>query len=308
MKIRRLAVVVNPHGGKRNGIRVLERIRHVFDSVGIELEILVTQRVGHATEIAKNLDLQHLDGICVVGGDGTFHEVANGLMQRGDSVSIPLGIIPAGTGNSLAQHLQCRDPIEAARCIVAGLSQSLDVVRVTLQDHSVHCINIVGWGAVSDINSTAERMRFLGPTRYTLAALWHILTPKVRRATLVLDDRTITDDFLFVIACNTKYTGAGMKLAPDAEIGDGKIDVNDLEWHYLQGDGDVRSDEIKTLCNEADIIITNPPFSLFREFLTWITLANKQFLIIGNINVITYKEVFPLIKENKLWLGTGMGR
>ena len=225
MNIRRLAVVVNPRGGKRNGIRVLERIRHVFDSAKIELEILVTERVGHATEIAINLNLQRIDGICVVGGDGTFHEVVNGLMQQDDPHSVPLGIIPAGTGNSLAQHLHCHDPIEAARRIVAGLSQSLDVVQVTLPGHSIYCANIVGWGAVSDINCTAEKMRFLGPTRYTVAALWHILTPKVRRATLVLDDRTITDEFLFVIACNTKYTGAGMKLAPDAEIGDGKIDV-----------------------------------------------------------------------------------
>ena len=90
--------------------------------------------------------------------------------------------------------------------------------------------------------------------------------------------------------------------------GDGKIDVNDLEWKYLDGDGDFNSDEIKNLRNEADIIITNPPFSLFRDFLAWILEADKQFLIIGNINIITYKEVFPLIKENKIWLGTGMGR
>lgn len=90
--------------------------------------------------------------------------------------------------------------------------------------------------------------------------------------------------------------------------GDGKIDVNDLEWTYLKGDGDFKSEEIKKLRNEADIIITNPPFSLFRNFLSWIVEAEKQFLIIGNINVVTYKEVFPLIKENKLWLGTGMGR
>lgn len=225
MNIRRLAVVVNPRGGKRNGIQILDRVRHVFDSAQIELEIRVTERAGHATEIARNLDLQQLGGICVVGGDGTFHEVANGLMQRDDSLSVPLGIIPAGTGNSLAQHLNCQDPIEAARRVVAGRSQSLDVVQVTLQDYSVHCINIIGWGAVSDINCTAEKMRFLGPTRYTISALRHILAPKVRRATLVLDDRTITDDFLFVIACNTKYTGAGMKLAPNAEMGDGKIDV-----------------------------------------------------------------------------------
>lgn len=90
--------------------------------------------------------------------------------------------------------------------------------------------------------------------------------------------------------------------------GDGKIDVEDLEWHYLDGDGDFKSDEVKKLRDEADIIITNPPFSLFRDFLSWIAEADKQFVIIGNINAITYKEVFPLIKENKVWLGaTGNG-
>lgn len=90
--------------------------------------------------------------------------------------------------------------------------------------------------------------------------------------------------------------------------GDGKIDVNDLEWTYLNGDGDFQSEEIKKLRDDSDIIITNPPFSLFKEFLAWIISSNKQFMIIGNINVIIYKEVFPLIKENKIWLGTGMGR
>lgn len=88
----------------------------------------------------------------------------------------------------------------------------------------------------------------------------------------------------------------------------GNIDIDDLEWHYLKGDGDFRSEEITALRDEADFIITNPPFSLFREFLNWIIEANKCFLIIGNINCITYKEVFPRIKENMIWLGNGMGR
>jgi len=87
--------------------------------------------------------------------------------------------------------------------------------------------------------------------------------------------------------------------------GDGKIDVNDLEWKYLKGDGDFKSKEIIGLRNEADIIITNPPFSLFREFLSWIIEADKKFVIIGNMNSITYKEVFPLIKNNEIWLGAG---
>ena len=85
--------------------------------------------------------------------------------------------------------------------------------------------------------------------------------------------------------------------------GDGKIDVDDLEWSYLKGDGDFNSAEIKKLRDEADIIITNPPFSLFRDFLAWIVDADKQFLIIGNMNATTYKEVFPLIKENLMWFG-----
>ncbi len=83
----------------------------------------------------------------------------------------------------------------------------------------------------------------------------------------------------------------------------GKIDIDDLEWKYLEGDGDFRSDEVKRLRDESDIIITNPPFSLFREFVALIMEAGKQFAVIGNKNAITYKEVFPLIKDNKIWCG-----
>ncbi len=85
--------------------------------------------------------------------------------------------------------------------------------------------------------------------------------------------------------------------------GDGRIDFHDLEWRYLEGDGDFRSLEVTALRDEADIIVTNPPFSLFREFLAWIVEVDKKCLMIGNTNAITYKEVFPLIKDNKLWLG-----
>ena len=126
----------------------------------------------------------------------------------------------------------------------------------------------------------------------------------------------------------TRIKGKIFELTRDTN-GNGRIDIDDLEWHYLEGDGDFRSKEVCQLRDEADIIVTNPPFSLFREFLAWILGARtspsascagdehiageddrapKQFLIIGNQNAITYKEVFPLIKENRLWLGaTGNG-
>ncbi len=86
----------------------------------------------------------------------------------------------------------------------------------------------------------------------------------------------------------------------------GNIDLDDVEFSgYLDGDGDFRSKEVCALRDEADIIITNPPFSLLREFLAWILGAGKQFIIIGNIHAISYKEVFPLLKNNKIWLGPG---
>lgn len=87
--------------------------------------------------------------------------------------------------------------------------------------------------------------------------------------------------------------------------GEGRIDINDLEWEYLEGDGDFRSKEIRALRDEADIIVTNPPFSLFREFVVWLMEADKKFVIIGNLNAISYKEVFPLIKDNRMWMGNG---
>lgn len=85
--------------------------------------------------------------------------------------------------------------------------------------------------------------------------------------------------------------------------GDDYIDINDLKWDYLKGDGDFRSKEVTRLRDEADVIVTNPPFSLFREFFAWIVSANKRFLMIGNINAITYKEIFPYVRYGKVWLG-----
>lgn len=87
--------------------------------------------------------------------------------------------------------------------------------------------------------------------------------------------------------------------------GDGIINHDDLEWNYLDGDGDFRSEVVCKLRDEADIIVTNPPFSLFREFLAWLVQGGKKFLMIGNMNAITYKEVFPLLKDNLMWLGNG---
>ena len=96
--------------------------------------------------------------------------------------------------------------------------------------------------------------------------------------------------------------------------GDGRIDLADVEWLIkngknvltrLEGDGDFRSAECVELLKQSDVVVTNPPFSLFREYVAQLVQYGKKFLIIGNQNAIHYKEIFPLIKENKMWLGYG---
>lgn len=98
--------------------------------------------------------------------------------------------------------------------------------------------------------------------------------------------------------------GLGKIFVLDKNANNNDVDINNLKWEYLKGNGDFRSDEIKALRDESDIIITNPPFSLFREFIDWVAEGNNiSFSLIANKNCVTYKEVFPLIKDNKLWLG-----
>ena len=96
--------------------------------------------------------------------------------------------------------------------------------------------------------------------------------------------------------------------------GDGAIDLSDVEYliknrknaiKLLEGNGDFRSEECIGILKEADIVVTNPPFSLFREYVAQLMEYGKKFVIIGNQNAITYKEIFPLLKENKMWLGNG---
>lgn len=109
----------------------------------------------------------------------------------------------------------------------------------------------------------------------------------------------VLDLFSAEISCNGffyEYTGDNEEKPTSSNI------------VYFRGDGDFRSQESIRLLKQADIVVTNPPFSLFREFVAQLIQYNKKFLIIGNINAITYKEIFNLIKENKAWLGINLGR
>ena len=110
-----------------------------------------------------------------------------------------------------------------------------------------------------------------------------------------------------LIATHYEENGKAYKIWIDGDTtGDGYIDDSDALQEDLIGNGDFRSPECIAIMNECDIVCTNPPFSLFREFVDTIMKADKKFLIIGNQNAFTYKKVFSLIKDNQIWIGYNM--
>jgi len=204
---------------------VLRKVKPLLEAAGIECTVFETGYAGHAREFIRDLDKSLTDGFCAIGGDGTMHELVNGLLSRPDKSLMPIGIIPAGTGNSFMRSLDCLDPLEAARRIVIGRTRAIDAARVVLEGKPLYAFNIVGWGLVTDILIRSERLRWLGENRYTIASVLEVLKGRQRSARLMIDGQEKSGYFLFVLACNTPYTGKGMRMAPYADLTDGLIDL-----------------------------------------------------------------------------------
>jgi hypothetical protein len=104
-------------------------------------------------------------------------------------------------------------------------------------------------------------------------------------------------------ASKDRVRGKKFVLEREDVNGDGIVNIEDLKWDYLEGDGDFRSAEVTALRDASDVILTNPPFSLFRSFVTWLMDGGQKFSIIGSMNAVTYTEVFPYIRDDRLWYG-----
>ena len=228
-----MSIILNPYGGGRRGRAVLAQVLPIFQSAGVNVTISETTRAGHAVSLVREINLSDLDGIVVIGGDGTLNEVVNGMLSREDKQKTPIGVIPGGSGNAFAHDLGLLNPKEAARAIVGQRPTAVDAIRVELKGSAepVYALNILGWGLVTDIGLMAQKLRWLGERRYTLVTVMEIFRHKARHATLILEDREIVDDFTFVIVCNTIHTGKGMKIAPKARLDDGLMDVVVVREH-----------------------------------------------------------------------------
>ena len=218
-------LLVNPKGGHKKGLEIYEKVKHVFTNADTNVTVLHTEYAGHAFDFANTLDFAGYDGLCAIGGDGTMYELINGMLKRDDNHKIPIGLITGGTGNSFMYDVDCLDPIDAAKRIVQHNLRPLDIAKVNANGELFYSFNIIGWGLATDAGKLAEKLRWLGGVRYDVASIIEVLKGKDRIATLTLEKEVIKENFIFIIGCNTIHTGKAMKMAPLAQLNDGKIDL-----------------------------------------------------------------------------------
>ena len=218
-------IMINPHGGRKLGPSLFNKVKPYFDSKNMVIDVIETCYAGHAQDIANQIDLNKYDGLLAIGGDGTLNEVINGMLTRNDQKKITIGIIPGGSGNSFMHDLKLTDPIKAAKAIINNKITSLDVASIKLNHIKKYSINMIGWGMVTEVGEKAEKYRWLGPSRYTIFSALEVIRKKNRKATLIINDKIIENNFTFIIACNSIHVGKGMQMAPKAKLNDGLIDL-----------------------------------------------------------------------------------
>ena len=223
--MKKLIIIFNPNSGPSPSQKTLDLIVPTLKRNNFDLNIITSQYPGHEKVIANTVDLYNVSGICIIGGDGTINQVVNGMFLREDNIKLPLGIIPAGTGNSFMHDIGVLDPEEAVKNIIKEKIKFIDIAKIKMKKETVFSINIIGWGLVTDINISAEKFRWLGSQRYNLTTLLHVLKNKKRKAKLFINGEELNQKFSFIIACNTIHTGKGMKIAPKAKLDDGLLDL-----------------------------------------------------------------------------------
>tara|TARA_B100000029_G_scaffold512622_1_gene609793 strand:+ start:860 stop:1762 length:903 start_codon:yes stop_codon:yes gene_type:complete len=223
--INKVLFIINPVSGIKDNYAIGQAIGNQLNSHNIQFDVLYTTHAGHAKEYVHTIDANLYDSILILGGDGTINEILNGILLRLDGYLPIFGFLPGGTGNSVLHDLEYLDPITALKPVLNHKTKYIDVMALKFNNLIEYSINILGWGLVADIALFAEKLRFLGQSRYDIASLYYILKLQSRSCTLILDNKQYSDEYLFILVHNTIHTGKGMKAAPKARLDDGLIDV-----------------------------------------------------------------------------------
>jgi diacylglycerol kinase (ATP) len=278
---KRTLLVVNPAAGHGLGRKCFRRLESHLYQAFPGLDVATSEYPGHSVEIGRRAAKEGFDRLLCLGGDGTPFEVINGLYAEGRPSPLPdIGLIPAGTGNSFIRDFCVTTADEAVANILAGRRHPVDLVEFDYRSEGRperrYALNILGVGLIADIlKLTNSRLKFLGSAGYSLAVLLRLVKGMDNRIDLQADGRkwTIRDSALVI--SNSKYTGGKMKIAPGADVADGKADlvvfreVNRREiiaiFKGVFSGAHVRHPKVE-ICAAAEILVEgDPPLLLMAD-------------------------------------------
>ena len=220
---RRLALLVNPTSGKGRGGRLLDPVAERLRRSGIDVDVVVGRDADEAFDRVRNRVAEGVDGLVAVGGDG----LVNIALQVVAGTDVPLGIVPAGTGNDIARALGLAldDPVAAVDLAARGHIRLVDLGRASGRWFA----GVLGSGFDSMVNERANRMSWPnGRSRYNLAILAELRTFRPVPYTLELDGESWQTEAMLVAVGNGSSYGGGMRVCPDARLDDGLLDITVL--------------------------------------------------------------------------------
>lgn len=218
--------IVNRTAGGGRCAKLAPKALAELERRGLSFKIAFTDAPKHATELAKRAVTKGHRRFLSVGGDGTASEVVNGLVGAGASEKCELAMLPLGTGNSFLRDFGITSIEAATDAIARGQSAPIDVLRLTHEDGVLHFINTMGTGFVPRAGElTNERFKFLGAGGYVAAVLLCIVRLQYEQNTLRYAGRTDDARTVLTSFSNSQYTGGSMRMAPEAQVADGLLDV-----------------------------------------------------------------------------------
>ena len=215
-----MVIIANPRAGHGKGAGNVERLRGVIRRRGLDGHVVVTERPGHATELARQLVEAGETRIAAMGGDGTVGEVANALI----GTSVELALLSMGTGNDIARSLGLPLNDLPAALIMAFEGEARPVDMGRERDRAF--LSVMGLGFPAVVAAEANRFTWLkGPPAFFVAVYKAVNRLRAVPLVIELDDRTLDMECAAVLIQNTPYTGGGLFMAPGARVDDGLLDV-----------------------------------------------------------------------------------
>ena len=212
-------IILNPVSGKKKALKNLRTVERLFSERGVAYEVHTTCATHDAEAIARRLTEQGERELIVLGGDGTLHEVLNGLVEP---AVCTLGLIPSGTGNDFAEKLGLPlDAEKATLAILDGVAKPVDYLEVG----GVRSMNVAGMGIDVDVLERCQRGKMKGKLKYLFSLVRSLFAYKGYSVEIETEGRTEQKEVLIAAACNGSQFGGGIAICPAADVNDGKMDV-----------------------------------------------------------------------------------